>query len=53
MKKIMNIVSEYVNEDKEIYDIKLITVYNKYSYVIGFQVLATYTDGTTELLEKR
>lgn len=44
--------SEFVSEDKEIYDVKLITVYNKYSYVIGFQVLATFTDGTTELLEK-
>ena len=44
--------SEYVSDDKEIYDVKLITVYNKYSYVIGFQVLATFTDGTTELLEK-
>lgn len=44
--------SEYVSEEKEIYDIKLITAYNKYSYVIGFQVLATFTDGTKELLEK-
>lgn len=44
--------SEFISEEKEIYDVKLITVYNKYSYVIGFQVLATFTDGTTELLEK-
>lgn len=44
--------SEFVSDDKEIYDVKLITVYNKYSYVIGFQVLATFTDGTKELLEK-
>ena len=45
--------SEFVSDDEEIYDIKLITAYNKYSYVIGFQVLVTFTDGTTELLEKR
>jgi len=44
--------SEFVSDEKEIYDVKLITVYNKYSYVIGFQVLATFTDGTTLLLEK-
>jgi len=44
--------SDYVSDDKEIYDVKLITVYNKYSYVIGFQVLAIFTDGSTELLEK-
>lgn len=44
--------NEFINENKEIYDVKLITVYNKYSYVVGFQVLATFTDGTTELLEK-
>ena len=35
----------------EIKDIKLVTAYNKYMYVIGIQVLATYTDGTQELLE--
>jgi len=45
--------SEYVSEDKEIYDIKLISAYNKYGYVIGFQVLATFTDGTSELLENK
>ena len=45
--------SEYVSDDKEIYDVKLITAYNKYSYVIGFQVLVTFTDGTQELLEKK
>lgn len=44
--------SEFAEEGKEIYDVKLITAYNKYSYVIGFQVLVTYTDGTNELLEK-
>jgi len=44
--------SEFSKEEKEIYDTKLITAYNKYGYVIGFQVLVTYTDGTTELLEK-
>lgn len=43
---------EYKSEDKNIYDIKIITAYNKYSYVIGFQVLVTYVDGTKELLEK-
>lgn len=44
--------SEYLNDDEELYDVKLITVYNKYSYVIGFQVLATFTDGNTRLLTK-
>lgn len=44
--------SEYVDEDKEIYDTKLITAYNKYSYVIGIQVLVTFTDGSTRLLTK-
>ena len=44
--------SEYVTNDKEIYDIKLITVYNKYSYVIGIQVLVTFTDGSEDLLIK-
>ena len=39
---------KYTN--KEIRDIQLITAYNKYMYVIGVQVLATYTDGTQELL---
>lgn len=37
--------------DKEIYNAELITVYNKYGYVIGIQVLITYTDGSKELLE--
>ena len=44
--------NEFVSEEKEIYDVKLITVYNKYGYVIGFQVLVTFNDGTTDLLEK-
>lgn len=43
--------SEYIS-DKEIYDTKLITAYNKYGYVIGIQVLVTFTDGSTKLLEK-
>lgn len=42
--------SEYT--DKEIYSTKLITVYNKYGYVIGIQIEATYVDGTKELLTK-
>ena len=44
--------SEYVASEKELYDVKLITAYNKYGYVIGFQVLAIFADGTSELLEK-
>lgn len=44
--------SEYVSDDKEIYDTKLITAYNKYSYVIGIQVLVTFTDGSARLLTK-
>ena len=35
---------------KEISNIQLITAYNKYGYVIGIQVLASYSDGTKELL---
>ena len=42
--------SKYVN--KNIYSTKLITVYNKYGYVIGFQVEVTYNDGTKELLKE-
>ena len=44
--------NEYKKEEKEIYDTKLITAYNKYGYVIGIQVLITYNDGTNELLIK-
>lgn len=42
--------SEYT--DGEIYNSQLITVYNKYGYVTGIQVLVTYVDGTKELLTK-
>lgn len=38
--------------DKSIRTTKLINAYNKYGYVIGIQVLVTYEDGTTELLER-
>lgn len=43
--------SEYT--DGEIYNTQLITVYNKYGYVTGIQVLVTYVDGTKELLTNR
>lgn len=36
----------------EISDIQLVTAYNKYGYVIGIQVLVTYSDGSRELLTK-
>ena len=36
--------------EKELNNIKLVTAYNKYGYVIGIQVLATYSDGSQELL---
>lgn len=43
--------NEYV--EKDIYSTKLITVYNKYGYVIGIQVEVTYNDGTKELLQNK
>ncbi|MBQ3021351.1 MAG: hypothetical protein IJD92_03910 [Bacilli bacterium] len=39
--------------EKEIHDIKLITAYNKYGYVIGIQVEVTYIDGVKELLSEQ
>ena len=38
--------------ETDISDTKMITVYNKYGYVIGFQVEITKQDGTKKLLEK-
>lgn len=43
--------NEYVEGD--IYSTKLITVYNRYGYVIGIQVEVTYNDGTKELLQNK
>lgn len=36
--------------EKEISNIKLITAYNKYGYVIGIQIYVEYVDGEKELL---
>ncbi len=55
-KEIYNEVAETDFEDYtdgEIYNTKLILAYNRYGYVIGIQVLVTYYDGTTKLLENR
>lgn len=42
--------NEYV--DGEIESTKIIIAYNKYNYVIGLQVLITFKDGSSTLLEK-
>ena len=39
--------------EKALKETKLITVYNKYGYVIGIQVMLTYTDNTSEMIENK